>query len=86
MQQSSTCHNPILLSFPPPISSNTRTHTYTHRQAAQPMPRHSEEEEEGAKKEEGGEEESEESLKKAREWDDFKDENRRGWGNKRNMG
>ena len=36
--------------------------------------------------EEGEEEESEESLRKAREWDDFKDENRRGWGNKRNMG
>lgn len=55
--------------------------------------------------EEGEEDESEVALKKAREWDDFKDgkciwysrymsscvsfpctENRRGWGNKRNMG
>ena len=57
-------------------------------------------------REEKEEEDSEVALKKAREWDDFKDgervlysplcmapnsslcvtENRRGWGNKRNMG
>lgn len=38
------------------------------------------------RKSEEEDEEEEEKLKRIREWDDFKDTNRRGWGNRQNMG
>lgn len=43
-------------------------------------------EEEEAEKEEKIEKEDPEQLRKDREWDEFRDDHRRGWGNRQNMG
>uniref|UniRef100_A0A803T8T1 Immunoglobulin binding protein 1 n=1 Tax=Anolis carolinensis TaxID=28377 RepID=A0A803T8T1_ANOCA len=43
-------------------------------------------EEEEKEEEEEGEEEEEEALRKARQWDDWKDSHPRGYGNRKNMG
>ncbi|XP_013773384.1 immunoglobulin-binding protein 1-like [Limulus polyphemus] len=43
-------------------------------------------EKEETEKEQKEETEDHETLKKAREWDEWKDDHRRGWGNRKNMG
>ena len=43
-------------------------------------------EKEDEEKEKKIEEDDEETLQKAREWDEWKDDHRRGWGNRKNMG
>lgn len=43
-------------------------------------------EQEDSEKEKKIEEDDEETLQKARDWDEWKDDHRRGWGNRKNMG
>lgn len=44
------------------------------------------EEDERAERERKEENDDEEALQKARDWDDWKDTHRRGYGNRKNMG
>ncbi|XP_074597494.1 immunoglobulin binding protein Tap42 [Brevipalpus obovatus] len=52
--------------------------------AKNPDLKRQQEEEDDEQKEKEAEKEDHESLRKAREWDEFKDENKRGWGNRHN--
>ena len=54
--------------------------------ANDPEVRQAEEERKAAEEDEKEEEDDEQARRKKIEWDDWRDDHRRGWGNRKNMG
>lgn len=69
-----------------PSPDQSRSQMAKAMNAHDPEAQRAEEEAKSAADDERGEEEEEEARRKKMEWDEWKDDHRRGWGNRKNMG
>ena len=69
-----------------PTPDQSRVQMDRAMRANDPEVRQAEEERKAAEEDEKEEEDDEQARRKKIEWDDWRDDHRRGWGNRKNMG